>query len=158
MQKASYELRIRDWSSVVCSSELCTADTWCADAAKAVFTPSQEQIDGITESRLYAGSKLQQFNLGGYGINPLQNLPNPLAQFGPSLTQPAQLPVYVSERFHETENTYVRVSVLELGDTRIVFVALDALGAGNLIQDGMREALVAARRPVDWCVEADHII
>src|SRR3546814_6302524 len=91
-----------------------------AGAAKAVITPSQEQIDGITESRLYAGSKLQQFNLGGYGINPLQNLPNTLAQFGPSLTQPAQLPVYVSERFHETETPYVRVSVIELGDTRIV--------------------------------------
>src|SRR3546814_9517906 len=84
-----------------------------AGAAKAVITPSQEQIDGITESRLYAGSKLQQFNLGGYGINPLQNLPNPLAQFGPSLTQPAQLPVYVSERFHETERSEEHTSELQ---------------------------------------------
>lgn len=136
----------------------CTADSWCVGAAKAVITPTQEQIDGISESRLYAGSKLQQFNLGGFGINPLQNLPDPLAQFGTRLTQPAQLPVYVSERFHETENTYARVSVLELGDTRVAFVALDAIGAGNLIQAGMREALVAASCAVDWCIDADHII
>src|SRR3546814_6448096 len=31
---------------------VCTAETWCAGAAKAVITPSQEQIDGIPESRL----------------------------------------------------------------------------------------------------------
>lgn len=136
----------------------CRADAWCAGAAKAVIAPTQEQIDGISESRLYAGSKLQQFNLGGFGINPLQNLPNPLAQFGPELTQPAQLPVYVSERFHEAENTYARVSVLELGETRVAFVAIDAIGAGNLIQAGMRDALVAASCAVDWCIAADHII
>lgn len=140
------------------ASDACVADDWCAGAAKAVITPTQDEIDGIGESRLYLGSKLQQFNLGGYGINPLQNLPNPLAQFGTSLTQPAQLPVYFSERFQETENTYARVSVLALGDTRIAFVAIDAIGAGNLIQAGMRDALVTASCAVDWCIEPDHII
>lgn len=132
--------------------QACVAEDWCAGAAKAVVTPTQAQIDGIEEARLFIGSKLQQFNLGGFGVNPLQNLPNPFAQFGSSLTQPAQEPVY------ESEHTYIRVAVLEQGDTRIAFVALDAIGAGNLIQAGLRDAVVEASCALDWCIEADHIV
>lgn len=136
----------------------CVADDWCAGAAKAIVTPTQAQIDGITESRLYVGTKLQQFNLGGYGVNPIQNFPSPFADFGTSLTQPAQLPVYDSPRYRETENTYLRLAVLEQNGTRVVFVTLDAIGAGNLIQDGLRTAIVDASCALDWCVDYDHIV
>jgi hypothetical protein len=136
----------------------CVAEDWCVGAAKAVVTPSQEQIDGIEESRLFLGSKNQQFNLGGFGINPIQNLPNPFASLGPSLTQPAQERVHHSPRYREDENTYVRVAVLEQGETRMAFVTLDAIGAGNLIQDGLRAAVVEASCALEWCIDADHIV
>ncbi len=140
------------------AADACTAEDWCAGAAKVVVTPTQEEVDGINEARLYIGSKTQQFNLGGFGINPIQNLPSPFADLGPSLTQPAQEPAYVSARFNETENTFVRVTVVSQGGTRIVFVSLDAVGAGNLIQDGLRAAIVDASCALDWCVDAEHIL
>jgi hypothetical protein len=138
--------------------EACIVDDWCAGAAKIVVTPSQQHIDGVEESRLYVGSKLQQFNLGGYGINPLQNLPNPFAQLGSALTQPAQLPVHESARHHEAEHTYLRLLLLEHADQRVVFVTLDAIGAGNLIQDGLRAAIVEASCAREACVDAEHIL
>ena len=140
------------------TGQACVAEAWCAGAAKVVISPTQAQIDGIEESRLFVGSKLQQFNLGGFGVNPLQNLPNPFAQLGTALTQPAQVPVYESERFRETEHTYIRVAVLEFGETRLAFVALDAIGAGNLIQAGMRSVIAEASCAADWCIEPDHIL
>ncbi|HEY1077625.1 MAG TPA: hypothetical protein VGE51_13120 [Fontimonas sp.] len=140
------------------AADACTAEDWCVGAAKVAVTPTQAEIDGIEEERLYIGSKLQQFNLGGFGINPIQNLPSPFADLGPSLTQPAQEPVYVSARSGEAENTFVRVTALSQGETRVVFVSLDAIGAGNLIQDGLRTAIVDASCAVDWCVERDHIL
>lgn len=147
-----------DDSGAPVTAQACVAEAWCAGAAKATVTPTQAHIDGVEEPRLFVGSKLQQFNLGGFGVNPLQNLPNPFAQLGPSLTQPAQVPVYDSERFRETENTFVRIAVLEQGETRVAFVTLDAIGAGNLIQQGLRDAVVAASCELDWCIEADHIL
>jgi hypothetical protein len=136
----------------------CVAQEYCAGAAKVVVSPSQAQIDGIIESRLFIGSKAQQFNLGGYGINPIQNLPSPFADFSSSLTQPAQLPVHRSSRFDEDEHTWLRLMVLQQGETRVAFVTLDAIGAGNLIQQGLRDAVVEASCALDWCIEADNIV
>lgn len=136
----------------------CVAEDWCAGAAKIVVSPSQAQIDGVTESRLFIGSKTQQFNLGGYGINPIQNLPSPFANFSSSLTQPAQEAVHRSARHGDDEHTWLRLMVLEQGETRIAFVTLDAIGAGNLIQQGLRAAVVEASCAMDWCIEADNIV
>lgn len=136
----------------------CVAEDWCAGAATAIVTPTQQHIDGVEEARLLIGSKLQQFNLGGFGINPLQNFPSPFADLGTTLTQPAQQPVYESARFREIEHTYLRLAVLEQGETRVVFVTLDAVGAGNLIQAGLRAAIVEASCAAEWCVAADHIL
>ncbi|MES0873068.1 hypothetical protein [Sinimarinibacterium thermocellulolyticum] len=138
--------------------EACVAEHWCAGAASVIVTPSQQHIDGVDEARLYVGSKLQQFNLGGFGVNPLQNLPNPFAQFGPALTQPAQLPVYESARHGEAEHTYLRLLLLEVDGARVVFVTLDAIGAGNLIQDGVRASIVEASCARQACVDPDHIL
>lgn len=136
----------------------CEAGDWCVGAAKAIVSPTQEQIDGVEESRLFLGTKLQQFNLGGYGINPIQNLPNPFAQLGPSLTQPAQERVHHSDRYREDEHTWLRLAVVEQGETRVAFVTLDAIGAGNLIQDGLRAAVVEASCALEWCIAADHVV
>ena len=139
-------------------AQACVAQDWCAGAAKAVISPSQAQIDGLEEARLFLGSKLQQFNLGGFGINPTQNFPNPFAQFGSSLTQPAQEPVYRSRRDGAVEDTYLRVLVLEQGGERVAFIVVDAIGAGNLIQKGLRAAVVEASCALDWCIAEDHIV
>lgn len=139
-------------------AQACVADDWCVGAAKLVVTPAQAYIDGVAEERLFVGTKTQQFNLGGFGINPIQNFPDPFAQFGSSLTQPAQEPVYVEPRDRDTENTYLRVLVVEEGSERVAFITLDAIGAGNLIQDGLRAAVVEASCALDWCIAEDHIV
>ena len=138
--------------------ETCIADDWCAGAARVVVSPSQQHVDGIEEARLYVGSKLQQFNLGGFGINPLQNLPSPFAELGAGLTQPAQQTAHESLRYGEVEHTHLRLLLLEHAGQRVVFVTLDAIGAGNLIQDGLRAAIVEASCARDACVESDHIL
>jgi hypothetical protein len=138
--------------------EACIETDWCAGAAKVIVTPSQQHIDGVQEARLYVGSKLQQFNLGGFGINPLQNVPSPFADLGTALTQPAQVPVYESERFDDTEHTWLRLLLLEHAGARTVFVALDAVGAGNLIQEGLRAAINEASCALDACVDPEHIL
>ncbi len=136
----------------------CVDDDFCAGAAKAVVTPTQAHIDGVEESRLFIGSKTQQFNLGGFGINPLQNLPAPFASLGTMLTQPAQEPVHINERNGEVENTYLRITVLGLGETRMAFVTLDAVGAGNLIQKGVVAQVVAISCELDWCIPAENVL
>src|SRR5882724_5858364 len=79
----------------------CGAAPVCAGAAKRVITPTQTHIDGVMEPRLGAFERLQKFNLGGFGINPTQNLPSPFASLGESLTQPAQQRVYTNRAGRE---------------------------------------------------------
>ncbi|MGJ8670444.1 MAG: hypothetical protein ACSHXK_13205 [Oceanococcus sp.] len=116
------------------------AGLW-AGAAKVNVSPNQSQIDGEVEARL-VGTTLQNFHLGGYGVGPLQNLPDPL---NVDLTVPAGQTVYVNETGAE-ENIFVRVLILEDRDvsTRVALVSLDAIGAGNLIQNGVRAAVSEA--------------
>lgn len=136
----------------------CAPGTFCAGAAKRSVTPTQAQIDGIVEPRFFAGSKLQKFHLGGFGINPLQNFPDPFAQFGDNLTEPAGARVHHSRFRDEDEEIFVRVLAVQNGDTRVLFVMLDAIGAGNVIQRELRQALVQASCAVQACVAADHIV
>ncbi|MEQ1439144.1 PKD domain-containing protein [Fontimonas sp. SYSU GA230001] len=165
----TFRLTVRDAQNASASDEVnvtvrkrvapaCAPGTFCAGAAKRSVTPTQAQIDGIQEPRFFAGSKVQKFNLGGFGINPIQNFPDPFAQFGSSLTQPAGARVHHSAYQDEDEEIFVRVLALTQGDTRVLFVMLDAIGAGNVIQREMRNALVAASCAVDACVAADDIV
>src|SRR5688572_18664900 len=59
----------------------CNAGAFCAGAAKRSVTPTQAHIDGVTETR-FGLPKVQKFNLGGFGVNPLQNFPDPLGALG----------------------------------------------------------------------------
>ncbi len=111
-------------------------------AAKRSVVPSQSQIDGEMEPRIGGLETLQNFHLGGFGIGPLQNFPDP---FNVDLTEPAGAPVYVNAMGNE-ERTWVRVMWLRdpAADTEVALVTLDAVGAGNIIQNDLKAAVAAA--------------
>jgi hypothetical protein len=143
--------------------QTCDATDVCVAAAKRNVTPTQAHVDGVEEPRLGGiGTRTQKFNLGGFGINPTQNLPNPFNQLGEQLTQPVQERVYVNVEGEE-ENTFVRVMILQSPDEsgnlqRLAFVTLDATGAGNVIQEKVMSAVAAATCEVDACVEHDNVV
>lgn len=125
-------------------------------AAKASVVPEQKHIEGIEEPRFGGTTHLQKFNLGGFGIDPTQNFPDPFGAFGDQLTEPA------SERVHEgpfgPENTSIRALAIEqLNDddsvTQVLFLSLDAVGAGNVIGDDLRAKVVEATG-----IAADNIL
>lgn len=125
-------------------------------AAKASVVPSQAHIDGIEEPRFAGATHLQKFNLGGFGIDPTGNFPDPFGALGENLTEPA------SERFHEgphgPEQTWIRALFVEQRNaddsrTQVLFLVLDAIGAGNVIQNELRAAVVAATG-----IAADNIL
>ena len=119
-----------------------------AGAAKRDVTPQQAHIDGVQEPRIGGATHLQKFNLGGFGIDPTQNLPDPFGSFGDSLTQPAEERVHVNDA-GEPERTWMRVMLMDRRNeddsvTRLAFVTVDAVGAGNVIQAGIKAAVADA--------------
>ena len=129
-------------------------------ASKQAIDPSVEHVAGIDEPRLGETRHLQKFNLGGFGINPLQNQPDPFGGFGESLTAPAEQPCLLSEQSRydpETfdtsqcvERSWVRAMYVEQpaeGENaaeQVMFVVVDAVGAGNIIQQEMRKVVAQA--------------
>ncbi|MGB1556423.1 MAG: hypothetical protein ACPHCJ_01440, partial [Oceanococcaceae bacterium] len=113
-----------------------------AGAAKRSVVPTQSQIDGEEESRLGGTTTVQNFHLGGFGIGPLQNLPDP---FNVDLTEPAGAPVYVNAQGEE-EKTWLRALLLQdpTSQEQVLFLTLDAIGAGNIIQNSLKAAVSAA--------------
>lgn len=126
-------------------SAACVEDAFCVGAAKRSIAPTQAHIDGIEEPRLFgAASHLQRFNLGGFGINPLQNFPDPIGGFGDQLTQPAEVTAYVNAA-GRAEETGLRAMLITVpGGETVVFIGIDAVGAGNVIQERLRERVSAA--------------
>ncbi len=126
-------------------SAACVEGTFCVGAAKRSITPTQLHIDGVEEPRLFgAASHLQRFNLGGFGINPLQNFPDPVAGFGDQLTQPAGVTAHENAEGH-VEDTGLRAMLVSLpGADSVMFISVDAVGAGNIIQDRLRQEVAAA--------------
>lgn len=116
--------------------------TLLAGAAKRSVVPTAEQIAGEEEARLGVASTVQNFHLGGFGIGPLQNFPDPI---NADLTVPAGAPVHVNAQGEE-ERTWIRA--LWLSDTNsgtdVLLLALDAVGAGNIIQNELKAAVSAA--------------
>ena len=121
----------------------CKGRDLCVGAAAVSVSPDQRYIDGVMETRLFVPSRLQRFNLGGYGINPLQALPDPDGSIGGALTVPASQRVFTGS--HGPEPISVRAMVISEphGDT-VALVTLDAIGAGNVIQDHLTRAVAAA--------------
>lgn len=126
-------------------------------AARRDVRPAQKHIDGVPEARLAGAPRTQKFNLGGFGINPTQSLPNPADQIGEQLTQPAKLTVFTGS--HGEEPIALRVMVMEQdGGERAAFVTLDAIGAGNLIQDGVKAAINLASCALNKCIAPENIL
>ncbi len=152
------------------SAELTTTvtitDDETADAAVRVgasrlpVTPSAAHIAGVSEPRIAGARHLQKFNLGGFGIDPTQNFPDPFGGFGDQLTQPAEQPCLLADQSEYdastfsaatdcVEQTWVRAMVVanpgSAGDEeKVAFVTLDAVGAGNIIQQKVRNAITDA--------------
>jgi len=140
----------------------CSAGQLCAGAAKRAVSPTQAHIDGVEETRLGALPHTQKFNLGGFGFNPTQNFPNPFSGLAEALTQPAQQRAYIGRDGHE-EDIWVRVMVLEGADEagakqRIAFVALDAIGAGNIIQDKVAAVVGEASCALGACIAPADVL
>ena len=123
----------------------CVEGAYCVGAAKRTITPSQAHIDGIEEPRLFGtATHLQRFNLGGFGIDPLQNFPDPVGGFGDQLTQPAGVTAHQNAH-GDHEETGLRAMLVNLpGANSVLFMSIDAVGAGNIIQDRVRQRVAAA--------------
>lgn len=135
----------------------CRGRTLCAGAAKEPVTPLQRHVDGVVEPRLGVGTRLQRFHLGGFGINPLQSLPDPTGDLAAALTEPAGTRRYAGS--HGPEDIWVRVLVLrQPGGPAVALVTLDAVGAGNVVQGRLTEVVAAAAgvAPRDVLVSATH--
>jgi len=143
-------------------------------SAKVAAAPSNAQIAGEMES--YAGGMRKQFfHLGGYGFGPFKLLPG----YGPApelRVGEAPLPVSnppagarcLSPEISATNTTpvsctdviHVRVMVLLDPKTaeRVAFVTLDAIGAGNLIQDAVKAAVNRASCSMDQCIPTRNVL
>lgn len=143
-------------------------------SAKSVATPTNSQIAGEVES--YAGgTRLQFFHLGGYGFGPFKLLPGfgplPEVRAGepplPVSNPPAGARCFSPEISATNRNPAtcvddinVRVMVLLDPKTseRIAFVTLDAIGAGNLIQDAVKAAVNRASCEMNLCIPTRNVL
>ncbi|MBY8964760.1 hypothetical protein KHP57_03515 [Algiphilus sp. NNCM1] len=121
----------------------CAEGARCAAASKRRITPTASHVEGVREERLLIAPKTQRFNLGGFGIDPTQNFPAPLDQLGDLLTIPAE------QRFHrnrvgDDEYTWLRSFLLSEAGETVVFLSIDAVGAGNIITAEMRRRIARA--------------
>lgn len=121
----------------------CAGTELCVGAAKVAVSPDAATVAGVLETRLEVGPRLQRFHLGGYGINPLQGLPDPDGSVAAALTEPAAKPVFVGSK--GPEPIWVRaMAITQPGGETVLFVTLDAIGAGNVIQERLTAAVSAA--------------
>lgn len=112
-------------------------------AAKRSVVPTQSQIDGEEEPRVAGlAPTVQNFHLGGFGIGPLQNFPDPL---NVDLTVPAGATVHINADGEE-EKTWIRAMWMSdtASQTDVLFLVLDAIGAGNIIQNDLKATVAAA--------------
>lgn len=121
----------------------CAEGARCAAASKRRITPANSHIEGITEERLLIAPKTQRFNLGGFGLDPTQNFPAPLDQLSDTLTIPAEQRFH-SNRAEDDEHTWLRSFVLSEDGTTVVFLTVDAVGAGNIVTGEMSRRIAEA--------------
>ncbi|MGH8459902.1 MAG: Calx-beta domain-containing protein, partial [Nevskiales bacterium] len=142
-----------------------------AGAAKVSVTPTDAQIAGQPEDYL-GGKREQKFHLGGFGFGPFKFLPSyggatPEIKLDQVSNPPARARCFSTEITPENitpenceDNTWVRVLVLREpadGD-RVAFVTLDAVGAGNLIQDAVKAKINKVSCDEGVCIKPENIL
>lgn len=118
----------------------CSAGRWCVGAAKESIAASAKHIKGITEVD-YPQSRVQGMGVGGYGD--FVNLINP-NQFNISFGF-AKGNYTDKEEDGAAHSLYVRAVYLAIpGQSELALVTVDAIGTGNLIQKGIKQAVSSA--------------
>ena len=146
----------------------CLPGDYCVGSGKARITPDAAHIAGVPEDRL-AGLEqtrvTQRFHLGGFGFGPFEPAKTAAALFGtdPRICDPSGIDGScisndaARRAYHcpnaaadcaagEQEHTWVRAFYVSLPDgdgpgEQVLFITIDAIGAGNLIQQGMAAAI-----------------
>ena len=143
-------------------------------AASRSVAPTDEQVAGQMES-YQGGERLQRFHLGGYGFGPFQLVPGfgpfPELTFGDAPVSISNAPAGASCFSHELtaakrtelhcdDEISVRVMVIldPKSSERVAFVTVDAIGAGNLIQDAMRAAVNKASCDAGACILPRNVL
>lgn len=150
----------------------CASSAFCVGAAKARITPTHSHIEGLSEPRLGGYEVMQHFHLGGFGFGPFElaryAANSPLGEalsFSERTCEPTGgtcvSNAEATRRLHcagfsdctddsaTAEHTWVRAlylshptSATERG-TELVLLTLDVVGAGNLVIEGVKDALIA---------------
>ncbi|HZP14006.1 MAG TPA: hypothetical protein VFB36_16445, partial [Nevskiaceae bacterium] len=150
------------------SGDACTSSQWCAGSAKQTISPTAAEVGGMTEHRLQpAPDVTQYFHLGGFGLGPFEETkfanalipsfdqracgPDGVPGLGgecvsnPPARRPYHCPGYAADCDEsQKQRTYVRTLYLKQGSNEIVFLTIDAIGAGNIIMNGMKKAVADA--------------
>lgn len=118
----------------------CSAGRWCVGAAKESIAASDKHIKGVTEVD-YPQNRVQGMGVGGYGD--FVNLFNP-NQFNISFGF-AKGNYTEKEEDGAAHSLYVRAVYLAIpGQSELALVTVDAIGTGNLIQKGIKQAVSEA--------------
>ncbi|HVT36348.1 MAG TPA: Calx-beta domain-containing protein, partial [Nevskiaceae bacterium] len=154
----------------------CAPGALCAGASKRAITPSTQHIAGVVEDRIGGTQVTQRFHLGGFGFGPFEASKFLDQYSGGALSERTCIPgsdtclseepasrayncldgaATCAQDSADAEQTWVRAFYLSQpaatgGDTELIFVTMDAVGAGNLIVGGVKNAVSAATGvPVD---------
>lgn len=126
-------------------------------SAKAPAEPTDAEVAGQSESYL-GGTRTQFFHLGGYGFGPFKLLPaygpfpglnaggDPLPVSNPPAGARCfsrELDVAGKQPTQCADTLWVRAMILRDPKTseNLAFVTVDAIGAGNLVQDAVKKAV-----------------
>ena len=101
-----------------------------AGAAKRVVSPTPEMIVGLPHE--FCPTTTQFFYQGGYGIRDVDVAPCT------PLVVPIKTPAEGVAR-----NIHIRLLLLTQGEQKLAFVTLDAIGIGNVIQEGVKRRISA---------------
>lgn len=101
-----------------------------AGAAKRVVNPTPEMIAGLPHE--FCPTTMQFFYQGGYGIRDIDAVPCT------PLVVPLKTPAEGVGR-----DIHLRMLLLTQGEQKLAFVTLDAIGIGNVIQEGVKRRITA---------------